>query len=249
MKVPSELQDAFERSRRIYRNAQHLASLQDFLQPFVKAGDLVFDIGAHVGDRTLILRKLGAKVIALEPQPFLAKALQEEFAPDPNVTIIQAGVGAEAETAILHVNSANPTVSTLSSKFIDAAQDAEGWQDQRWDHSETIEITTLDSLIQRYGIPAFIKIDVEGFEDRALKGLTSPVPALSFEITTIARDIGLNALDGIHRLGPYQYRLSLGETHRFHHSTWLDFDAMRQLLGELPADANSGDVYARFPDT
>ena len=42
---------------------------------FVRPGDLVFDVGAHVGDRIAAFRRLGARVVAVEPQPALVRTL------------------------------------------------------------------------------------------------------------------------------------------------------------------------------
>ena len=55
-------------------------------------------------------------------------------------------------------------VSTASAALMDAAQGAAGWEGQVWDRRLRVRQTTLDSLIARHGTPAFMKIDVEGFE-------------------------------------------------------------------------------------
>ena len=61
------------RSLRIYYgDRQHGPAMDQLYREFVKPGDLVFDIGAHVGDRIAAFRRLEARVIALEPQPALA---------------------------------------------------------------------------------------------------------------------------------------------------------------------------------
>src|SRR6187455_1134240 len=164
------------RSLRIYYgNRQHGPAMDRLYRQFVRPGDLVFDIGAHVGDRVAAFRRLGAKVVAVEPQPALASTLTMLYGRSSNVVIERAAVGGKAGDVRLMVNTDNPTISTASNAFIHAAQDAPGWQGQHWDKSIRVPMTTLDALIGEHGVPAFIKIDVEGFEEEVLMGLTQPV--------------------------------------------------------------------------
>ena len=142
---------------------------------FVKPNDLVFDVGSHVGDRIAAFRRLGCRVVACEPNPPLVKTLRLIYGRDANVTIEPVAVGAAPGEIELAINIDNPTVSTASRDFVQASQGAPGWQGQVWGKSIKVAMTTLDALIARHGMPAFMKIDVEGFEAEALAGLTQPV--------------------------------------------------------------------------
>ena len=184
------------RSLRIYYGDRERAAAMDRLYgQFVSSGDLVFDVGAHVGDRIASFRRLGARVVAVEPQRAMVRALRLLYGRDQAVTIEPVAVGGQAGRARMMINSDNPTVSTVSPAFVAAAEGAPGWETQRWSEFAEVEVTTLDTLIARHGVPAFIKIDVEGFEAEALSGLSRAVPALSFEFTTIQPDGGA----GLHR--------------------------------------------------
>lgn len=211
---------------------------------FVKPGDLAFDVGSHVGDRIGAFRRLGARVVALEPQPDCARVIRAIYAGDVAVTLVEAASGPKVGRLTLHINSANPTVTTASPEFVKAADGAGGWEGQTWDRSIEVPVTTLDSLIAAHGTPAFIKIDVEGFEDDVLAGLTRQVRALSFEFTTIQRDVAARCLARIAKLGPYRFDVALGESQRLTFGDWIDADAMASHIAGLPHAANSGDVYA-----
>lgn len=228
-----------------YRDAKRTGRMDTLNAHFVRPGALAFDVGAHVGDRTASFLRLGARVVAVEPQPRVFRALRLIHGRTPQATLIQSAIGAAPGTATLYVNSANPTVSTASSALVEAAPDAPAWQDQSWDHHITVPVTTLDALIDTHGLPDFVKLDVEGFELEALHGLSKPLPALSFEITMLQRDIGLACLDRLDALGPYQFNFSLGEDHKLL-PTWIGFDTMKAYLHALPDTANSGDVFARL---
>jgi FkbM family methyltransferase len=210
---------------------------------FLHAGDLAFDIGSHVGDRIAAFRRLGARVVALEPQPLCAGAIRALFAGDDAVTLVEAACGTQPGSVSLRVNSANPTVSTASAEFVAAAGGAGGWEGQVWDSTLDVACTTLDALIGRYGRPAFAKIDVEGFEDAVLAGLSQPLPALSFEFTTIQREVAMACLDRLASLGPYGFDVALGESHVLEFGQWISASEMAAHIGELPHAANSGDVY------
>ncbi len=168
---------------------------------FVQRGDLVFDVGSHVGDRVASFRRLGARVVAVEPQPAFAKLLGLIYGRSRDVVIEPVAVGRETGSTRIMINPDNPTVSTASQDFVSAARDAPGWETQRWTRSLVVPVTTLDALIARHGVPVFIKIDVEGFEAEALQGLSQPVKALSFEFTTIQRPIALACIDRCVALG------------------------------------------------
>jgi FkbM family methyltransferase len=233
------------RSLRIYYGGRHNRADMDRLYArFVKRGDLVFDVGSHVGDRIAAFRRLGARVVACEPQPALVKTLRLIYGRDAGVIIEPVAVGANAGEIELRINLDNPTVSTASPEFVQASQGAPGWEGQVWGKRIKVAMATLDTLIARHGMPAFMKIDVEGFEAQALAGLTRPVAALSFEFTLIQRDVAQACIRRCAELGYVRYNAALGESQVLAHAEWQGAEAIGRWLAGLPMDANSGDVYA-----
>ena len=227
-----------------YGNRRHGPAMDRLYAQFVKPGDLVFDAGAHVGDRVAAFRRLKARVVAIEPQPALVRTLRLLYGRDDGVAIEAVALGERDGTVELKLNIDNPTVSTASDDFVAAAHGAPGWDDQAWSKRISVPMTTLDALIDRHGTPSFIKIDVEGFEAQALAGLTRPVAALSFEFTIIQRAVAHAALDRCVALGYSGFDAALGESQTLVHGAWQPADAIRRWLDGLPDAANSGDIYA-----
>jgi FkbM family methyltransferase len=226
-----------------YGDAARDAAMDALYAGFVRLGDLAFDVGSHVGDRIGSFRRLGARVVALEPQPLCAKAIRAIYGGDEGVTLIEAACGVAPGTLTLQINSANPTVSTASSDFIRAADGAGGWEGQVWDTTIEVPSTTLDALVAEQGVPAFAKVDVEGFEDTVLAGLSRPLPKLSFEFTTIQRDVAQRCLDRLASLGSYGFDIALGESQVLTFNKWISKADMAAHIAALPHEANSGDVY------
>src|SRR5690606_18431953 len=101
------------RSVAVYRlRPLHHAGLVRLYRPFVPAGGLAFDIGAHVGDRVRAFRTLGARVVAVEPGSAAMRVLRLLHGRDARVLLVAAAAGAAEGEADLRINSRNPTVPT-----------------------------------------------------------------------------------------------------------------------------------------
>jgi FkbM family methyltransferase len=225
--------------------------MQRLYRQLVQPGDLVFDIGAHVGNRTRALAALGCRVIALEPQADFARVLRLLFARNPRVEVVEAAVTAATGEDWLAVSERTPTVSTTATAWRDARARESGFGGVEWNRRVRVRTVSADALIARYGRPAFIKIDVEGGEPAVLDGLTSPVPALSFEYLPGAIGEVRACLDRLWVLAGesrYEFNWSVGESYELESAAWLDAEGLIAALASLGPDARSGDVYARLID-
>jgi FkbM family methyltransferase len=223
--------------------------MRRFYAQFVRPGDLCFDLGAHAGNRVRAFRQVGARVVAVEPQPAFARLLRALYGRDPGVTLLDVAVGAAEGEADMLVSPATPTVTTLSAEWTGSVGKTRSFSRVRWEERVRVRVTTLDALIERFGEPAFCKIDVEGYELEVLRGLSQPVRALSLEYLVPTIAIAQGCIERLAALGEYEYNHSVGETHRLALAEWIDGEAMARSLSALPADAPSGDLYARLKGT
>jgi FkbM family methyltransferase len=211
--------------------------LRRFYARFVGPGDPVFDIGAHVGNRSRALAKLGARVVAVEPQA-ACHALLRRLLPAGRTTLIRAAVGERPGWTDVRVSSLHPTVSSTAGDWVQRMGGQPGFRAVAWDRTERVPVTTLDALIAAHGVPAFCKIDVEGMEARILAGLSQPIPRLSVEVLPEAPDEADAVLARLDALGDYRFNLVEGERGRFAWPGWCrSADARAKLRGlGRPAD-------------
>ncbi len=224
----------------------HRQALNQIYAPFIKPGDLCFDIGAHLGDRIRALSQLDTRIVALEPQPECMSWLRHWYGSHPNIVLIEEAVCARPGTEIFWISRLNPTMSTLSRKWLTTIQQTPRFSKVHWDEQITVTVTTLDSLIAQHGKPTFCKIDVEGAELDVLKGLSQPLAALSFEYIPAMIGIAIGCIERLGQLGHYEYNWRVSEWPRLRSLLWMGPEEMIERLKSMPSNSDSGDVYARL---
>jgi FkbM family methyltransferase len=216
---PSYWHDAEDRDKRRINVYKH----------FVRPGDLAFDIGANVGEVTHVLLGLGCRVVAVEPQTHVAAYIPSE------AVVVVAACGSQVGEAPIFEVPNNPYLTTLRRDIADAAVGTNA----SWASVERVTpVVTLDALIAEHGLPAFCKIDVEGFEAEVLRGLSQPLPALSFEAHSFDTAKVGACVELLDRLGEYGYLYSPGEGYEL--GPWPP--VAYQFFGDVYATLRSGRV-------
>ena len=229
---------------RIFHWADSDQSMLEFYRQFVRRGDFVFDVGANLGNRVKIFLKIGASVVAVEPQKKCVKFLKRAFKGESGLFIEPLALGKEDGRLDIRIATSN-TISSMSEEWIHSVRQSGRFNGMSWNKTESVRVTTLDGLIQKYGMPDFMKIDVEGYEPEVLDGLSSYVPALSFEFTPEFIDAAIYCIKLLSDLGNYRFNYAIGETMAFSSEKWLDREEIIRELISVHPDRN-GDVYARW---
>jgi FkbM family methyltransferase len=212
----------------------------------IRPGDLCFDVGAHVGSRVRAWTRLGAQVVAVEPQPSCVQSLRLLYGRNRRVAIVDQALGAEPGRLTMRICRREPPVSSLSLEWMERVKARPNFAAVRWDAEVLVRVTTLDALIERFGEPTFCKIDVEGFELEVLRGLSRPLRSLSFEYVPGAIDMALACFDHLAELGDYEYNVSPGESMRLAFPDWVEAGQLTRWLSRLLNDDLPGDIYARL---
>ncbi len=226
-----------------------MKKMQLLYSQFVKPGFFCFDIGANMGSRVATFLLLKAKVLAVEPQRVCYTELKKVFKGE-EVIIVEKGVGTKNEVKDFFVAD-NSLISSFSTEWIDGMKNKH-FSKNKWEKVEQIEIVTLDMLIQQYGVPDFIKIDTEGFELEVIKGLSTPVKALSFEYTL--PEPGNKAFQCIEILdklykGQVLLNICRDEAYEMYFKKWVTLEEMKTLITSNAFTNKSfgtyGDIYVK----
>lgn len=215
-----------------------------FYSNFIKSGKLCFDVGANYGNRTEAFLELGAKVVAIEPQPRPLNFLKRRF--KNNVIIEDRALGEMEGTVTLYLSSST-SLTSVSREWVEAVSKGR-FSRANWNNQIDVPLTTLDNLIKKYGKPVFCKIDVEGYELEVLKGLSKPIDTISFEYT-IPEFFGkaIDCINYLSCLGEIECNYSVGETLELALDVWLEPKKFIIMFKQLHNNGIiDGDVYVRY---
>lgn len=229
------------------RGADDRIRARAFYSRFVRPGALVFDVGANLGNHTEIFASLGARVVALEPNPDCVSHIRRSY-PGHSIDVVNTAVGACAGVATIRI-AQRSDMSSMSSDWIDAIREAQSLDGSIWADQLTVPVITLDLLIEKYGVPNYIKIDVEGFEENVLAGLATLPELLSFEFNTNFLDAAFRCLNRLPRLPGYNFNFVIGEPFRLELDQWVETRAIREKLESLPTNLGYGDIFVRRDTT
>ena len=207
----------------------------------LNSGDLFFDIGAHLGEKSKKILDKNLTIVMLEPLPQCVKQLRESFKNIKNVQILEKAVGRTVGNMKLEVNSKIPTISTMAKHWKNGR-----FSNQEWDQKISVEVTTLDRLIKIYGLPNYIKIDVEGFELDVILGLSQKAGIISFEFTSEFLDQSIKCLNHLEKIGYNEFNFSIGESRKF----YTEWSNTENLISKLKNESKNnkllwGDVYCK----
>lgn len=215
-----------------------------FYSGFLQPGNLVFDVGANIGNRVKSFLEIGCRVVAIEPQESCYEILEKKFG--SRIEIVKMGVGEADDEKIMYVANES-TISTLSTEFIEKVKE-ERFKRYEWNKQITIRITTLDAIIRQFGMPVFCKIDVEGYELEVLKGLSHPVQYMSLEYTVPEQtDRLIKCIERCLELDPaYTFNYSIGESMVFALPQFVSSSEFLKLIQTRQFQESSfGDIYLK----
>jgi len=218
----------------------------EFYRQHIRPGDICFDVGANVGDKTEIFLALGAVVVAFEPQADCVATMRRRLGKRQNLTIEACALGEQVATSQIMICEQFSTISSMSPEWINAVKRSGRFAKGDWNRAQTVTVATLDSMIRKHGLPSFIKIDVEGYEYQVLRGLNRRVPVISIEFTP---ELFRSTVHCIHRmagLGEIELNCSLEDSMAYVLPQWVGPLEMCRVLSGFGKDRPIwGDVYIR----
>lgn len=203
---------------------------------------MIFDIGANVGSWTSANIETTDKIIAIEASPITYQQLKNTHSSRSNVVCLNYAVCNNENKDVTFYECDCNVLSTLNKDWFDSPS-------SRFYNSKykpiTVKSIKIDSLIEKYGVPELIKIDVEGGEYECISSLTTKVDQLCFEWASETNDITYKCIDYLHGLGFVQFYLQYVDNYKFRPSEYFSIEEVKDTLSKTVPKVDWGMIWCK----
>ncbi len=215
-------------------------------ESIIKKGGLVFDVGSNIGDKSDIFLNLGSRVVGFEPQHECFTHTINRFSNNDRFIVENLALDKKVGKETMYIASYH-TISSMSEEFIKESK-KERFAGYNWDNKREINTDTLDNMISKYGLPDFIKIDVEGYELNVLEGLTNKINFISIEFNPELCDNTISCIEYIDSLneGSTLFNYGYRNDDDFKYNDWISKSEIIEYISSIDDfKFEFGDVYCK----
>jgi len=203
---------------------------------------LAFDIGSNVGKWALANSNRFKNIITLEASPSTYNQLVNDCK-SPNIRHLNYAVCNNNGNDIDFFQSDANTISTINEDWLNNEKS------RFYKHANYTKITcktiTIDSLIDTYGVPDLIKIDVEGGEYGCVSSLNQKINMLCFEWASEVNDITFKCLDHLYALGFRDFYLQFEDNYVFRPNEYYGIEVLKSKLHNTTPKEEWGMVWCK----
>uniref|UniRef100_A0A6C0JGS6 Methyltransferase FkbM domain-containing protein n=1 Tax=viral metagenome TaxID=1070528 RepID=A0A6C0JGS6_9ZZZZ len=196
---------------------------------------MYFDIGSNIGLWSLENINLCEKIISIEASPITFNGLLNTCKND-KIILLNYAVCNNNSNDITFYQADNHVLSTINKDWL--TKDTSRFCNHPYTEI-TCKTITIDKLIELYGLPELIKIDVEGGEYECITSLTQKVKLLCFEWASEVNDINFKCIDYLLNLGYTQFYIQYYDCYSFRpkDTDFYDISTIKtKLLNTIPKE-------------
>jgi FkbM family methyltransferase len=212
--------------------AQTELKLAKFFLKNLKEEDVFYDLGANYGFFSYLASNVCRETHAFEPNHTLAKIIETNATPDHPITVNAVAVSDEGGRIVLHQSlySGLSTISDATLAVHRAAYESA--------HEVVVPTITLDDYTRERTRPTYLKLDVEGAEEKVIRGggrlLSESSPVIAMEVwgSENGREVSSHPVEMLRALGYRSYAINPD-------------GLLREVIGDLSAlvPATGGDNF------
>ena len=204
---------------------------------------MFFDIGANVGAWSLANINNCDKIIAVEASPTTYNVLVNKIGANTKVICLNYAVCNSDKEYVDFYNCSTHTLSTINKDWLDS-ETSRFYNQYKYDVIKCKTIT-IDKLIEQYGIPELIKIDVEGGEFECVSSLTQKVKNLCFEWASETNNITFKCLDFLESLGYTEFSIQFQDHYTSRPQLYKNINIVKEDLSKTTPKKEWGMIWAK----